>query len=437
MARKTPRYFTDRPGAEGKRRFFWQPSKELGRLGWKLTRLSDRYAEAVAQADWVNAVLDAWRTPDADLAAGILRSWAMGGAGNNHGLVPSPAVAVIVPGLTIESGVATLPAAVGVKSVAALIDAFRQSEEWQDISEVTRKGYAEHMAAIRVWAGDIPVRNVRKKRIRDYHKALRRSKSLGSANARLRVLSVLFSYAVNEEWIELDPTKRLKLKGTPPRVLIIRQDEEAAMIRAADAEGRFDIADLIVAAADIGQRQADLFDMNEGQWGGDRWRIRQGKRGAIVYPKPSPRLALRIEAAKARRLEAWPAHRFLKAEDRLTFINERTGARWNISTFSHEFARLRALAAKECPSILTRQLDNRETGKLTRIMFLDWRDTHVTRAAISGATIAQIRSTTGHTIGSIQTVLQHYLGTEPELAAAGANNLAAMLAQIEAEQKAA
>lgn len=441
MAKIKPRYLTKRPGAEGRLRFFWQPSRELARLGWKLVRLSDRYPEAIAQAEWINTMLDAWAEGDAELTGGILRAWQAGGHGNNHSLTPCPHLPIVVPGLTMESGIATLPAAVGVKSVAALIDDFMDdSEEWLDLSAATRSGYGYYLKAIREWAGDIPVSKLTKKRIRDYHKAVRVGISLATANARLRVLRLLLSYAVREEWIELNPARDLKLKATPPRIVIWSRDEEEVMIRVCDREGRPEIADVLIAALDIGQRRQDLFDMNEGQWDGSRWRVRQGKRGAIVYPVPSARLTARLTAAAERRALAWPAtcSPFLKPSERLLFINEATGLPWNKSTFAHEFDRLRAIAAKECPSITNRRnASGDEPDKVVRLQLLDARDTCVTRLAIGGATIAQIRSVTGHTIGSIQTVLKHYLGSEPELAASSAERLTALLDQIEAEQQAA
>lgn len=438
MARTKPRYFTTRPGKDQGARYFWQPSKDLQKLRWKLVRLSDRVREAEEQAAWINTILDAWRENDAELTAGLIAQWQAGGAGNNHGLLPCPFVTIIVPGLTIEANLATLPAAVSVKSVSALIDAFKDSEEWcENISPRTRKDYELELEKIRAWAGDIPVLEIRKKRIRQYHKALRRAHSLGTANKRLRVLSLLFSYAVNEEWIELDPTKRLKFRQTSPRVVIWRRDEEEAMIRACDENGRPEIADLIIAGADLGQRETDLFHMNDGQWDGTRWRLRQGKRGAIVYPEPTPRLLARIAAMRERRKLIFPKLVTLNPADRLLFINENTGARWNQSTFCHEFNRLRAIAAKSQPSLVARMQSDKTDAKATKVQFLDLRDTCVTRKAIAGATIAQIRATTGHTIGSIQGVLQHYLGHEPELAAESAKCLTALLDQIEAEQKAA
>lgn len=424
-----PRYFTIRRGRTGDRHFF-QPSRILKREGWKLTRLSDVQWEARAQALWIGAVMDAVRDQNAAAALELLDRWAHGQPGGSS-IPPAPWLDIHIPGLRREqNGMALqIPEYAGKRSIAALIAAYRgdpaagiePSEEFADKGAKTRRDYGYHLDAIAAYCGDLPVSAINKKRLRDYHKALRAGISLHTANARLRVFSLLLAFAEREMWLPANsnPALRLKFKQPDPRVVIITQDEQRVLIETCEDAGRHDVADVILAGIDIGQRQSDLFAMHEGQWDGTRWRIAQGKRGAVVFPEPTAELSARLEAARKRRARMNPA--LISPQ---LFLNEETRAPWAQSTFNKEFAKLRAAAAKKMPSI-------------ARLKFLDTRDTYVTRAAIAGASIAQIRAVTGHTPGAVHNVIKHYLGNEPELAASSAKCLKALLKQIEATQRAA
>lgn len=420
-----PRYFTIRHGRTGDRHFF-QPSRALKREGWKLTRLSDKAWEARAQALWIAAIMDAVRGGDAQLARHLLDRWAEGSEGGNH-LPPAPWTDLHIPGLARGAEGVPLPPAAGRRSVAALIAAYRgdedagieAAEEWRDLAEKTRKDYGYHLDAIAAYCGDLPVTQVNKKRLRDYHKALRAGKSLHVAAARLRVFSLLLAFAEREMWLPANPALRLKFRQPAPRVVIATMDEERVLIETADEMGLPGVGDMIAGGFDLGQRQSDLFGMHDGQWDGHRWRLQQGKRGAVVFIEPPSRLTARLAAARRRRAAMNPA----LISPRL-FLNEQTGRPWAQSTFNKLFAAVRAEAEKKLPSI-------------ERLKFLDARDTYVTRAAIGGATIAQIRAVTGHSPAAIYQILKHYLGAEPELAASTAKCLRSLMKQIEQTQRSA
>jgi hypothetical protein len=53
----------------------------------------------------------------------------------------------------------------------------------------------------------------------------------------------------------------------------------------------------------------------------------------------------------------------------------------------------------------------------------DLRDTAVTWLARAGATLPEIASITGHSLGSIHSIMKHYLALSPELSDAGIEKL--------------
>ena len=61
MARVKIRYFVAKTGRAGSKRFYWQPSAQLGAQGYKVVRLPDVEADAIAAAQRLNADLDARR----------------------------------------------------------------------------------------------------------------------------------------------------------------------------------------------------------------------------------------------------------------------------------------------------------------------------------------------------------------------------------------
>ena len=60
--------------------------------------------------------------------------------------------------------------------------------------------------------------------------------------------------------------------------------------------------------------------------------------------------------------------------------------------------------------------------------FQDLRDTAVTRLALSGSSLYEISSITGHATNSVADVIKHYLVLQPEMADAAIGKLTTWLA---------
>jgi hypothetical protein len=126
----------------------------------------------------------------------------------------------------------------------------------------------------------------------------------------------------------------------------------------------------------------------------------------------TPALEARLAAIQARR-----STQQIVPLDAEIVLSEKTGLPYNANQFSKLFRKVRAEAAKgNFVSIADKQ-------------FLDLRDTAVTRLALAGCTIPEIRAITGHTLETVHQILQHYLAMDDRMAAAGIERLKAWMTE--------
>jgi integrase len=133
-----------------------------------------------------------------------------------------------------------------------------------------------------------------------------------------------------------------------------------------------------------GQRQGDLLRLACNAYDGTHIRLRQGKTGRrVTIPVGGP--LKRLLDATAKRSP--------------TMLTDRKGMPWVPRTFKHAFSVARAKAG------------------IVGLTFNDLRGTFVTRAALRGASEAEIATVTGHSLGDVRRVLDHhYLHRDPQLA---------------------
>lgn len=92
--------------------------------------------------------------------------------------------------------------------------------------------------------------------------------------------------------------------------------------------------------------------------------------------------------------------------------------------FRHLFREIREEAAKACPSLLGNdELD------LPIALFIDLRDTGITRLALAQCTLDEICSWSGHTRDSAMRILRHYIDLNAGFADSAADKLIAYLEQ--------
>lgn len=243
-----------------------------------------------------------------------------------------------------------------------------------------------------------------------------------------------FTFASNQG---VNPAKGLGMKTPPPRVRFARRIEIETLIATADHLKWPEMGDMIMLGVWTGQRQADRLQMVDKGLLNRRRIFRQSKTGAIVAVLQAPELEARLKASQARRKAAGVVNSRVILDEQLWEPFPDDGDRYR-----KRFAELRAIAArgivnegaterlqkkwraegrnseppmvwivKPCASLL----GDPETG-LQALQEGDLRDTAVTWMALSGATIPEIISITGHTPQSATRILRHYLAQHPEMA---------------------
>lgn len=242
------------------------------------------------------------------------------------------------------------------------------------------------------------------------------------ARAMVAAFSAAYTWGgLSPRWrLGVNPRHALELAVPEGRIVVYFDHELRALTAAADALGRGSIGDSIMLGVMTSQRQRDrLWLKDEGLVDGRR-HFRQSKRkGKLVAVKETPQLTARLDAARAR-----VAAVKLKFGTRpeTVVVDETTGLPYVQSTYRHVFDDVRALAIKgsnefalaPCPS-LARKRDQ------------DLRDTSVTWLARAGCTLLEICAITGHSAKSVQTIIDHYLGSAAELADAGIDKLVAWM----------
>lgn len=188
-----------------------------------------------------------------------------------------------------------------------------------------------------------------------------------------------------------------------------------------------DVGDAIVLGLWSGQRQADRLALVDGQETADGIVFQQRKKhGQPLLIPNAPELRTRLAALRARRA-GW------KINYPNVLLNEEARAPWSPWWYRHCFARVRDAAVKGIHPDGTLGLGKHDKGpwrlepmpSLADFHDQDLRDTAVTWLALAGCTKPEIAAITGHSLGTIDEILKHYLGLHPDLARSAIGKLTA------------
>lgn len=259
----------------------------------------------------------------------------------------------------------------------------------------------------------VPIAVVGKIELKDFFDYLKGARGHHMARAAVAAFSAAYTWGgTSRRWrLGANPRHALELPQPHGRIVIYSDVEVRALLAAADRLGRPSIGDAILLGLFTSQRQRDrLLLKDEGLIEG-RHHFRQSKTHKLVAVKEAPALKARLDQARAR-VAAIKLAKGTRPET--VVVDETTGMPYVQDTFRHVFGEVRAAAIAAMPSL---------AGKRDQ----DLRDTSVTWLARAGCTMAEICAITGHSAKSVQTIINHYLGSAAELADAGIDKLVAWM----------
>jgi hypothetical protein len=313
----------DRSGAE---RWYWH------RRGHKLARLPDNPIERMAAAERLNAAADS-----------------------------------------------LAPAELDRGSIGWVIQRYRDSDEFRDLSPGTVKYYKRFLREIEALGPDLPFASFTRRAVVDfiesYPKAFQRRQSAA-------VLKNLFKLARYYGVVSTDEAAGLRLKTTRPRDRVWTDDEVARWIEAAGAEDSH-MTTAFLLLQFTAQRPTDVLRMAWPRYSGSAIRLRQQKTGALLDIPVHPVLGDHLDGIS-------------RSGSCLTIVEFR-GRPVKYLRFNERFRRV-----AERAKIDAQARDLRRTAML--------------RMAEAGATVPQIASVSGHSIEATQRILETYLPRNRDLA---------------------
>lgn len=223
----------------------------------------------------------------------------------------------------------------------------------------------------------------------------------------IAAISAAFTWGKESADWRLGANPRIGMNFARPegRIAIYTLEEFNAMVAAADDIGRPSIGDSYYLGLFTGQRQTDRLLLEDHGMTDGRRQLFQSKTGAEVKIKETPQLSARLAAARVRVAAIKLAKGTRPVE---IVVDETTGLAYNDTTYRHWVSVVRTKAAERVPSVL----DKRDQ---------DLRDTFVTMTyrAMSRAGRVDLKAicdVSGHSYGSIELIMKHYLGRDARAA---------------------
>jgi integrase len=281
------------------------------------------------------------------------------------------------------------PAELARGTIGWVIQRYRDSDEYRDLSLGTVKYYKRFLREIEALGPALPFASFTRRAVVDfiesYSKAHQRRQSAA-------VLKNLFKLARYHGVVAADETAGLRLKTSRPRDRIWTDEEIARWIEAAGAEDPH-MTTAFLLLQFTAQRPNDVLRMAWPQYSGSAIRLRQQKTGALLDIPVHPVLLRHLDG-------------LTRSGSSLTIVTFR-GRPVKYVRFNERYRRI-----AEHAGIDAQARDLRRTAML--------------RMAEAGATVPQIASVSGHSIEATQRILETYLPRNRDLAEIAITRLAAL-----------
>jgi integrase len=285
-------------------------------------------------------------------------------------------------------------------TMRALIDYFRDSDEFKRGSPHSRRSYERYLKLIDAKFGTMPIAAIEDIRARGEFKTFRGTFSATPRKADYvwTTLARVLSVAKDHGKISVNVCERGgRLYDTDRSDIIWQADDIREFCGVASVE----LQAALLLALWTGQRQGDLLRLSWKNYDGKYIRLRQtkakGQRGRRVTIPVGDPLKLALDAALKQKRSS------------VTILTNSRGLPWTEDGFRTSWGKT---------------FDKTGLGDLH---FHDLRGTAVTRLALVGCTVPEIASFTGHSMKTVQQILDaHYLGGRIELAESAIKKLNAV-----------
>lgn len=273
--------------------------------------------------------------------------------------------------------------------MAALIQEFQASTDFQKLSPHSQRSYRRYFAIIEKRFGKMPLAAIEDRRARGDFKRFRDSfaDKPRKADYVWQTLSRILSVAKDNGRITVNVCEggAGRLHNVRRAEIIWQPDDIERFMNAASEEMQL----AMLMALWTGQRQGDLLRLTWNAYDGTKIVMRQRKTGERVSVPVGAVLRAALNKAKGVRRAT-------------TILTNRAGGPWTEDGF-------RTSWAKTCKA----------AGVSNGLRFHDLRGTAVTRLARAGCSVAEIAAITGHAMKDADSILQaHYLGGRTSLAEA-------------------
>lgn len=339
MARPKIRYLVAKLQKGGHVLYYWQPAATLRSAGFlprRIAEATNALADAIAEAERLNAQLDAWRA----------------------GVQPVPLKPETIPWL---------------------VRLYQTDPRYTDLAEKTKESYDWCIGILESWserAGHPPLRSIARKHVRAFYRSMA-DKTPSKANAVMRMLSILMSFAKDEGLVAENPAEKQHLRGTPPRQQVWTIEQVQTFCARATAEGRASIALAVLLAYNLGQREGDVLALAWSQYSGEAIRLRQSKSKVLLDVPVIAELREALDAAQKK--------------SPTMVVSEVTQRPYKLHNFTHRFAEIRDAAG------------------LNHLQYRDLRRSAVVALAEAGCEIPEISAITGHSLNRCVAILETYL----------------------------
>ena len=317
-----------------------------------------------------------------------------------------------------------------IRTCKHLWEVYRESPAYLELAHLTRRDYKSKIEIFLSTKlddagrtlGSVSFAALHQSDMFSFWEEMYKSRGHTMANSTLSAVRSMFSYGVMKGWRVNNPARALKLKKTAPRIVVWTPSEVVAFVEKADALGFTGVADAVIIGLHTGQRQGDVLHLEFVSAENGRARFKQGKTNARVSVPHTPQLAERIEKIKARRRAGQVAEMQLTGQ----LVRNTKGEKYSRESFGRDFREVKAAVAADQQKILLETGSNEAPSILGRL-YLDLRDTAITRLAEAECTVVEIHSITGHELETIHKVLKHYLAVNDRMADAAIGKLKAWM----------